>query len=164
MSSTVSAHPEKLEGAEGNLITGGVRNPHLPTSQWGWQIDPKGLRLALNQLYDRYQKPLFIAENGLGAVDTVNPDGSIDDDYRIEYLRLHIEQMQEALADGVDLFGYTWWGPIDVVSAGTCKFPNATGLSMSIRMTWVTAPKAFLKKSYHWYKKVIASNGEDLAD
>lgn len=77
-------------GVKGNLITGGIRNPHLPESDWGWQIDPKGLRLALNQLYDRYQKPVFIAENGLGAVDIVGPNGIIEDDYRIDYLRLHI--------------------------------------------------------------------------
>lgn len=165
MSSTVSAHPEKLEGAEGNLITGGIRNPHLPTSQWGWQIDPKGLRLALNQLYDRYQKPLFIAENGLGAVDTVNPDGSINDDYRIDYLRQHIEQMQEALADGVDLFGYTWWGPIDVVSAGTAQISKRYGFIYVDQDDMGNgSQKRSLKKSYHWYKKVISSNGQDLTD
>ncbi|MCH3490321.1 family 1 glycosylhydrolase, partial [Enterococcus faecium] len=85
------------EGVQGNLITGGIKNPYLPSSEWGWQIDPKGLRIALNQLYDRYQKPLFIAENGLGAIDKVEEDGTVQDDYRIDYLKQHIEQMKEAI-------------------------------------------------------------------
>jgi len=162
MSSTVSAQPEKLTGAQGNLITGGIRNPHLATSQWGWQIDPKGLRLALNQLYDRYQKPLFIAENGLGAVDTVKTDGSIDDDYRIDYLRQHVAQMKEAIADGVALFGYTWWGPIDVVSAGTGQMSKRYGFIYVDQDDMGNGTQTrSLKKSYHWYKKLIASNGED---
>jgi len=105
MSSAVSAHPEKLTQAVGNLITGGIKNPYLPSSEWGWQIDPKGLRIALNQLYDRYQKPLFIAENGLDAVDVVDEFEMINDDYRIENLRQHIEHMKEAIHNGVDLFG-----------------------------------------------------------
>ena len=163
MSSTVSAHPEKLEGVQGNLITGGIRNPHLPESDWGWQIDPKGLRLALNQLYDRYQKPVFIAENGLGAVDNVVPGGEIQDDYRIDYLRLHIEQMKEAIADGVDLFGYTWWGPIDMVSASTSQMSKRYGFIHVDQDDMGNGTlKRSRKKSFHWYKKVIASNGEDL--
>jgi len=97
MSSAISAHPERLEGAVGNLITGGIKNPYLPSSDWGWQIDPKGLRIAINQLYDRYQLPLFVAENGLGAVDVVEEDGTIDDEYRIDYLRQHIDQMKECV-------------------------------------------------------------------
>ncbi|CPR17197.1 glycoside hydrolase family 1 protein [Brenneria goodwinii] len=165
MSSTVSAHPEALEGVTGNLITGGIRNPYLPSSQWGWQIDPKGLRLALNQLYDRYQKPLFIAENGLGAVDTVNPDGTIDDDYRIDYLRQHIEQMKEALGDGVKLFGYTWWGPIDVISAGTAQISKRYGfIHVDQDDDGNGSQRRSRKKSFHWYRRVIASNGEQLAD
>ncbi|NUA43440.1 Aryl-phospho-beta-D-glucosidase BglH [Dickeya solani] len=163
MSSTVSAHPEQLEGATGNLITGGIRNPYLPTSEWGWQIDPKGLRLALNQLYDRYQKPLFIAENGLGAVDAVNPDGSVDDDYRIDYLRQHVAQMQEALADGVKLFGYTWWGPIDVVSAGTSQISKRYGfIYVDQDDDGHGTQQRSRKKSFYWYRKLIASNGADL--
>lgn len=98
-------------------------------------------------------------------MDTVNPDGSIHDDYRIEYLRLHIEQMQEALADGVDLFGYTWWGPIDVVSAGTAQISKRYGFIYVDQDDMGNGTqKRSLKKSYHWYKKVIASNGEDLTD
>ncbi|MGI4546558.1 family 1 glycosylhydrolase, partial [Klebsiella pneumoniae] len=164
MSSTVSAHPEKLEGVKGNLITGGIRNPYLPESDWGWQIDPKGLRLALNQLYDRYQKPLFVAENGLGAVDVPGSDGIIQDDYRIDYLRLHIEQMQEAIADGVDLFGYTWWGPIDMVSASTSQMSKRYGFIHVDQDDMGNGTlKRTRKKSFSWYKKVIASNGNDLS-
>lgn len=164
MSSTVSAHPEKLEGVKGNLITGGIRNPYLPESDWGWQIDPKGLRLALNQLYDRYQKPLFVAENGLGAVDVPDSKGEVQDDYRIDYLRLHIEQMQEAIADGVNLFGYTWWGPIDMISASTSQMSKRYGFIHVDQDDMGNGTlKRTRKKSFGWYKKVIASNGVDLS-
>lgn len=163
MSSTISAHPEKLESAQGNLITGGIRNPHLPSSDWGWQIDPKGLRLALNQLYDRYQKPLFVAENGLGALDVPDSDGVVQDDYRIDYLRQHIEQMKEALADGVKLFGYTWWGPIDMISASTSQISKRYGfIHVDQDDEGNGTQQRTRKKSFHWYKRVIASNGEDL--
>ncbi|MHC5374103.1 glycoside hydrolase family 1 protein [Enterococcus sp. LJL120] len=163
MSSAVSAHPEKLEHAEGNLITGGIKNPYLPSSEWGWQVDPKGLRIALNQLYDRYQKPLFIAENGLGAIDEIQADGSIQDDYRIDYLRQHIEQMQEALHDGVDLFGYTSWGCIDIVSASTSQMSKRYGyIYVDQDDEGNGTRKRSKKKSFDWYKEVIASNGENL--
>lgn len=163
MSSAVSAHPEKLEHAEGNLITGGIKNPHLPSSEWGWQVDPKGLRIALNQLYDRYQKPLFIAENGLGAVDEIQKDGSIQDDYRIDYLKQHIEQMKEAIHDGVDLFGYTSWGCIDIVSASTSQMSKRYGFIYVDQDDEGNGTKQRRKKkSFDWYKKVIATNGEEL--
>ena len=116
--SLVESADESLERAEGNLL-GGIKNPYLEASDWGWQIDPKGLRYTLNHLYDRYQIPLMVVENGLGAVDVVEEDGSIQDDYRIDYLKGHIEQMKEAVADGVDLIAYTMWGCIDLVSAST---------------------------------------------
>ena len=164
MSSTVSANPEQLEGAQGNLITGGIKNPYLPSSEWGWQIDPKGLRLALNQLHDRYQKPIFIAENGLGTSDKVSEDGSIQDDYRIDYLRQHIEQMREAINDGVNLFGYTWWGPLDIVSASTNQVSKRYGfiyIDQDDNGNGTRDRKR--KKSFFWYKKVIASNGSDLS-
>ena len=163
MSSAISAHPENLENAEGNLITGGIKNPYLPSSEWGWQIDPKGLRIALNQLYDRYQKPLFIAENGLGAVDKIEEDGTIQDDYRIDYLRQHIEQMQEAIHDGVDLFGYTSWGCIDIVSASTSQMSKRYGYIYVDQDDEGNGTKERRKKkSFDWYKTVIATNGEAL--
>lgn len=163
MSSTISAHPEKLEGVQGNLITGGIRNPYLPESDWGWQIDPKGLRLALNQLYDRYQKPLFVAENGLGALDVPDAEGVVQDDYRIDYLRLHIEQMREAISDGVNLFGYTWWGPIDMISASTSQMSKRYGfIYVDQDDTGKGTLKRSRKKSFNWYKQVIASNGSNL--
>ncbi|MEI9210959.1 family 1 glycosylhydrolase, partial [Pseudomonas aeruginosa] len=102
--------------AQGNILNM-IPNPHLKSSEWGWQIDPVGLRVLLNTLWDRYQKPLFIVENGLGAKDSVEADGSIQDDYRIAYLNDHLVQVNEAIADGVDIMGYTSWGPIDLVSA-----------------------------------------------
>lgn len=165
MSSAVSAHPEKLDRADGNLITGGIKNPYLPSSDWGWQIDPKGLRIALNQLYDRYQKPLFVAENGLGAIDQVAADGIVHDSYRIDYLRQHIEQMAEAIKDGVKLFGYTTWGPIDIISASTSQMSKRYGF---IYVDQDDEGRGTLRRSkkasFDWYKKVIASNGTDLSD
>ncbi|MDR1470185.1 MAG: 6-phospho-beta-glucosidase, partial [Spirochaetaceae bacterium] len=126
MSMTASSDPA-LAGAEGNLF-GGVKNPYLESSEWGWQIDPLGLRTLLNNLYDRYQKPLFIVENGLGAKDVVEADGSVNDDYRIDYLRDHIKAMKAAVEeDGVDLMGYTPWGCIDLVSASTGEMSKRYG-------------------------------------
>lgn len=163
MSSAVSAHPEKLAKADGNLMTGGIKNPYLESSDWGWQIDPKGLRVALNQLYDRYQKPLFIAENGLGAIDVVDDNGKINDDYRIDYLRKHIEQMAEAIEDGVDLFGYTSWGCIDIISASTSQISKRYGyIYVDQDDDGNGTKKRTKKKSFDWYKNVIASNGEQL--
>lgn len=152
------------EGAEtdGNLI-GGLKNPYLKASDWGWQIDPKGLRYTLNEIYGRYQIPLMVVENGLGAYDKLEEDGSINDDYRIGYLREHIEQMREAVADGVDLMGYTPWGCIDLVSASTGEYAKRYGMIYVRRYDDGTGDFARLKKkSFHWYKDVIASNGEKL--
>jgi len=163
MSSCSAASTDGLDVTAGNTINA-IKNPYLPSSDWGWQIDPKGLRLALNQLYDRYQKPLFVAENGLGAVDVPGSDGIIQDDYRIDYLRLHIEQMHEAIADGVDLFGYTWWGPIDMVSASTSQMSKRYGFIHVDQDDMGNGTlKRTRKKSFGWYKKVIASNGHDLS-
>lgn len=163
MSSAISAHPEKLEGAVGNLITGGIKNPYLPTSDWGWQIDPKGLRTALNQLFDRYQKPLFIAENGLGAMDVVEEGDLIQDDYRISYLRDHIKQIKEAITDGVNVFGYTSWGCIDMISASTNQTSKRYGYIYVDQDDMGRGTKRRIKKkSFHWYKNVITSNGEEL--
>lgn len=161
MSSTVSANPEKLEGGVGNLITGGVENPYLPKSDWGWQIDPKGLRVALNRLYDRYQKPLFIAENGIGAVDVLEKNDTINDDYRINYLKEHIKQVNEAIEDGVDVLGYTSWGCIDMISASSNQISKRYGFIYVDQDDMGRGTKRRIKKkSFYWYKKVIETNGE----
>lgn len=141
-----------------------VRNPYLPASQWGWQIDPLGLRIAMNDLYDRYQKPLFIVENGLGAKDVIEEDGSIQDDYRIEYLREHIREMINAVVeDGVPLMGYTMWSPIDLVSASTGEMSKRYGFIYVDRDDEGNGTLARKKKkSFYWYQRVIATNGADL--
>ncbi len=153
-----------VEKTEGNLFPT-IKNPYLEASEWGWQIDPLGLRITMNDLYDRYQKPLFIVENGLGAVDTPNEDEKINDVYRIEYLRAHIAAMKEAIdQDGVELLGYTSWGCIDLVSAGTGEMKKRYGYIYVDRDNEGNGTLARSKKqSFYWYKKVIASNGEDLA-
>lgn len=161
MSACQSSDPSKQAG-EGNVL-GGVPNPYLETSEWGWQIGPKGLRYSLNELYDRYQIPIMVVENGLGAKDVIEPDGSINDDYRIDYLRQHIIQMGEAVEDGVDLMGYTPWGCIDLVSAGTGEYAKRYGFIYVERYDDGTGDfSRRKKKSFDWYKKVIASNGSDL--
>ncbi|EOL42063.1 6-phospho-beta-glucosidase [Enterococcus phoeniculicola] len=153
---------EETDVVTGNLL-GGVRNPFLEASEWGWQIDPDGLRIALNELYNRYEKPLFIVENGLGAIDTVEEDGQINDDYRIDYLRRHIESMGEAVADGVDLMGYTPWGCIDLVSASTGEMSKRYGfVYVDLDDEGNGTLNRSKKKSFDWYKKVIATNGTDL--
>lgn len=162
MSGCVSTDPDQ-KAAEGNLI-GGTVNPYLKSSDWGWQIDPKGLRYTLNEIYDRYRIPLMVVENGLGAFDKKEADGSIQDDYRIDYLRQHIEQMGEAVDDGVDLMGYTPWGCIDLVSASTGEMAKRYGFIYVEKYDDGTGDLfRKKKKSFDWYKKVIASNGEDLA-
>jgi 6-phospho-beta-glucosidase len=158
-----SADPEKNKLTDGNVLAS-LKNPYLEASEWGWQIDPLGLRITLNTLYDRYQKPLFIVENGLGAKDVPDELGQINDDYRIDYLRSHIQAMRDAIdLDGVDLIGYTMWGPIDLVSAGTGEMDKRYGF---IYVDRDNQGKGTLnrkkKKSFDWYKKVIVSNGEIL--
>jgi 6-phospho-beta-glucosidase len=141
-----------------------VKNPYLKASEWGWAIDPVGLRVTLNTIYDRYEKPMFIVENGLGAVDTVEPDGSIHDSYRIDYLRAHIEEMEKAInEDGLPLMGYTTWGPIDLVSASTGEMKKRYGFIYVDKDNDGNGTLARSRKdSFYWYKKVIASDGEDL--
>lgn len=146
----------------------GTKNPYLKVSEWGWQIDPLGLRITLNTLYDRYQKPLFIVENGLGAKDELIEDGhgsyTVKDDYRIAYLREHIRAMKQAIEeDGVELLGYTPWGCIDLVSASTGEMSKRYGFLYVDRADDGTGTlKRYKKKSFDWYKRVIASNGEEL--
>ncbi len=158
-----SANPEINKMTEGNVFAS-LKNPHLDASEWGWQIDPLGLRITLNTLYDRYQKPLFIVENGLGAVDTPDENGYVEDDYRIAYLKEHIKAMKDAVEiDGVDLLGYTMWGCIDLVSAGTGEMKKRYGFIYVDRDNEGNGTlKRIPKKSFAWYKKVIESNGEDL--
>ena len=161
MSNCVSAHPSK-EQTSGNLI-GGLKNPYLKASDWGWQIDPIGLRWTLNHIYDRYRIPIMVVENGLGAVDNVESDGTINDDYRIDYLKQHIEQMREAVEDSVDLMGYTSWAPIDLVSASTGEMKKRYGFIYVDKHDDGTGTlERSRKKSFYWYKKVIESNGEVL--
>lgn len=163
MSGCESADAEKLAKAGGNLV-GGVSNPYLRASDWGWQIDPKGLRYTLNEIYDRYRIPLMVVENGLGAFDKLEEDGSIHDSYRIDYLRQHIEQMEEAVKDGVDLMGYTPWGWIDVVSASTGEMAKRYGFVYVDKYDDGTGDLSRRRKdSFYWYKKVIESNGENLS-
>ena len=161
MTNCVSTNPN-IEKTGGNLSMG-LKNPYLKSSDWGWQIDPKGLRYSLSKIYNRYQIPMMVVENGLGAVDTVEEDGTINDDYRIDYLKSHIEEMKNAIGDGVDLIGYTPWGCIDLVSAGTGEMKKRYGF---IYVDKDNDGKGTLnrsrKKSFYWYKKVIESNGENL--
>lgn len=163
--SRTAADPENTEAgvAEGNLFAS-IRNPYLEVSEWGWPIDPLGLRITMNEVYNRYQKPLFIVENGLGAVDVVEADGSIQDDYRINYFREHIREMIAAVnQDGVDLLGYTSWGPIDLVSASSGEMKKRYGFIYVDRDDEGGGTfERKRKKSFDWYKKVIASGGADL--
>ena len=141
-----------------------IKNPYIPSSDWGWQIDPIGLRISCVDLYDRYRKPLFIVENGLGAKDIIEQDGSIHDDYRIDYLRQHIQAMKDAVEkDGVNLLGYTTWGCIDLVSNGTGEVKKRYGFIYVDRDNLGNGTYQRIKKdSFYWYKKVIETNGEDL--
>ena len=162
MSNCISVN-KSAEDSGGNLIAG-KKNPYLPTSDWGWQIDPKGLRYSLNEIYDRYRIPLMVVENGLGAYDKKEADGSILDDYRIDYLRQHIQQMIGAVEDGVDLMGYTPWGCIDLVSASTGEMAKRYGFIYVEKYDDGSGDLSRKrKKSFDWYKKVIATNGDDLS-
>ena len=164
--SNMSKHPDNRGDSEvgsGNIVLG-YDNPYLEVSDWGWAIDPLGFRITMNEIYDRYQKPLFVVENGLGAVDEPDENGYVADDYRINYLRDHIQAMKDAVElDGVDMLGYTTWGPIDLVSASTGEMSKRYGF---VYVDRDDAGEGTLnrtkKKSFDWYKKVIASNGEDL--
>ena len=164
--SSVQAHdPENYQSGIGNLL-GGIANPYLESSEWGWQVDPIGLRIVLNNLYDRYQLPLFIVENGLGAKDVLieGADGpTVDDDYRIDYLKKHLQQVGEAIEDGVELLGYTTWGCIDLVSASTAQMSKRYGfIYVDKNDDGSGTLNRYKKKSFYWYKEVIESNGETL--
>ena len=157
---SVSQEAEKIKGN----LQGGFKNPYLEVSEWGWQIDPLGLKWTLLKLASRYPNvPLMIVENGFGAPDTVEPNGTIHDPYRISYLREHIQAMREAVEAGVHLIGYTAWGCIDLVSMGTGEFYKRYGFIYVNRQDDGLGDFSRIKKdSFYWYKKVIATNGEDL--
>ena len=156
------SHEDNVSMTGGNLLAG-VKNPYLEASDWGWQIDPDGLRYTLNELYGRYQLPLMVVENGLGACDKMEEDGNIHDDYRIAYLKAHIQAMKEAVSDGVDLLGYTPWGCIDIVSASTGEMKKRYGfIYVDSDDVGNGSFKRSRKDSFYWYQKVIRSNGEEL--
>lgn len=151
-----------LKGLNG--LDTGYKNPYIPKSDWGWGIDPQGLRYSLNYLYDRYQLPVMVVENGLGARDRVEPDGSVHDPYRIDYLRAHIAEMKKAVElDGVPVMGYTAWGPIDLIALSTGQMSKRYGfVYVDMDDDGRGTLERRKKDSYYWYKKVIATNGEDL--
>lgn len=168
MSTTATATPEKYERGRGNIL-GGFPNPHLEASEWGWQIDPKGLYVVLNEFYDRYQIPLFIVENGLGAKDVLveGADGekTVNDDYRIDYMNDHLVYVGKAIEDGVEVMGYTSWGCIDLVSASTAQMSKRYGFIYVDRNDDGSGTlDRYKKKSFDWYKEVIATNGESLTE
>lgn len=158
----IPADPDTLKKASGNALMG-IPNPYLKTSEWGWTIDPKGLRYYLNEIYGRYGVPVMVVENGLGADDVPAADGAIHDDYRIEYLRQHVEQMREAVADGVNLIGYMPWGCIDLVSASTGEMKKRYGFIYVDKDNDGNGTLERRRKdSFFWYQKCIASNGAEL--
>lgn len=147
---------------KGNILDM-VPNPYLKASEWGWQIDPVGIRYLLNMLYERYQKPLFIVENGLGAKDKLETDGTINDDYRINYMNDHLVQIHEAIEDGVEVMGYTSWGPIDLISASKAEVTKRYGfIYVDLNQDGTGSLKRYKKRSFYWYKSVIASKGAVL--
>ncbi len=154
-------------GMTGGNLSKGYKNPYLKASDWGWQIDPQGLRYTLNKLYDRYQLPLFIVENGLGAEDVLVDDGkggkTVEDDYRISYLNDHLVQVEKAIEDGVEVMGYTSWGCIDLVSASTAEMRKRYGFIYVDRNNDGSGTlERYKKKSFTWYQKVIETNGASL--
>lgn len=159
--SCATTHPV-TETAGGNLNMG-PKNPYLTYSEWGWSFDPDGLRYSLNEYYARYHLPLMVVENGLGASDTLEADGTVHDPYRIAYVKAHVQAMEAAMADGVDLRGYTPWGCIDLVSASTGEMKKRYGFIYVDKNNDGTGTlKRYRKDSFYWYKKCIATNGEDL--
>ncbi|HEY0258891.1 MAG TPA: family 1 glycosylhydrolase [Lacisediminihabitans sp.] len=158
-----STTPEKYGSTGGNLFST-VKNPHLAVTEWGWQLDPSGLRFALRDMWNRYQVPLFVVENGLGARDTLTADGRVHDDYRIAYTRDHLLAVREAILDGVDVMGYTTWGAMDIISASTSEMSKRYGFIYVDQDDEGDGTRdRYRKDSFFWYQKVIASNGADLS-
>ena len=161
MSSLVTTH--QVKDKVGGNFTAGARNKYLQYSDWGWAFDPKGLQYYLEIIYDRYEKPIMIVENGLGSLDKVEEDGSIHDPYRLDYYRKHIQAMEQAIHNGVNLIGYTTWGCIDLVSAGTGEMRKRYGFIYVDKQDDGSGTfKRIKKDSFYWYKKVIESNGKEL--
>lgn len=162
MSMVQSVHASKREKVGGNLTTG-VKNPYLDTSEWGWQVDPKGLEISLIDLYDRYQKPVWVVENGLGYNDVVQEDGAIQDDYRIQYFSDHFKAIARAIENGVEVMGYTSWACIDLVSASTSQMSKRYGfIYVDVDDYNQGTYQRRKKKSFDWYKHVIETNGSEL--
>ena len=161
-SSCVAKDDQGLKKTAANTMTA-IKNPYIPSSDWGWQIDPIGLRVSLVDLYDRYRKPLFIVENGLGAKDEL-VNGTVEDDYRIEYFDAHFREMLNAIEiDGVDLMGYTSWGCIDIVSESTKQMSKRYGfIYVDANDNGEGTYQRYKKKSFDWYKNVIKTNGACL--
>ena len=156
-----SAEGSKKEKTNANLLVG-EKNPYLKQTPWGWQIDPEGLRFSLNQMYDRYHLPLFVAENGLGTIDVLENE-TVNDDYRIEYIKAHVKEIEKAIEDGVDVFGYTYWGCIDCISASTSEMAKRYGFIYVDQDDEGNGTlKRYPKQSFYWYKKLIESNGENI--
>lgn len=151
-----------LEMTSGNTIVGG-KNTYLETTQWGWSVDPVGLRISLLELYDRYQKPLFIVENGMGAHNVMTSDFQVHDDYRIAYFEAHLTAVKQAVAEGVELMGYLSWAPIDLVSASTSQMSKRYGfIYVDADDNGEGTYNRYRKDSFYWYQRVIATNGENL--
>lgn len=161
MSTIVTNH--KTDDIVSGNYSSGVRNPYLTYSQWGWALDPEGLRYYLESMYDRYHKPLLVTENGLGAVDVLEEDGTIHDEYRVDYLRAHVKEMKAAIDHGADVIGYTSWGCIDLISSSTGEMSKRYGFIYVDRDDQGNGTfKRIKKDSFYWYQKLIRTNGEDL--
>lgn len=156
-------HDKSKTVVEKMNVLDGVKNPYLKESDFGWQIDPEGLRTFLNMLYDRYQKPLFIVENGLGCIESPDENGEINDDYRIDYIREHLNATSQAIADGVEVMGYTYWGPIDLVAGTVASMSKRYGFIYVDRQDNGSGTlERSRKKSFFWYRDVIRTNGNSL--
>lgn len=161
MSLTMARKEVVAEKTNGNLLSG-IKNPYLNSTEWGWQIDPQGLKYSLNRLFTMYKKPLFIVENGIGVAEELK-NGTIQDEYRIEYLKQHIKALKEAVEDGVPVMGYTMWSPFDIVSNSTGEMRKRYGfIYVDLDDEGKGTFNRYRKQSFYWYKKVIQSNGEEL--
>ena len=161
--SYISSHIKQKSEHRNSVIMVDKLNPYLEVSDWRWPIDPTGLRIVLNKLYDRFQLPILIAENGLGADDVLSKDGKIHDQYRIDYMCKHIVAIKEAIKDGVDVMGYTMWRPIDIISQGTCEMKKRYGVIYVDADNYGNGSyKRIRKDSFYWYANLIKSNGKEL--